>query len=86
MDADTAAIRNPEQLEALVMACIARRRRCDPAALPPQRPFNELGLDSLEGVTLAAELEEELGRPVDPGLLFDHPTPRDLARHLAGAA
>lgn len=74
-----------DRLETLVLSFIARRRRCEAAALPPQRPFNELGLDSLEGVTLAAELEEELGRPVDPGLLFDHPTPRALARHLAGA-
>lgn len=34
-------------------------------------------------MTLAAELEETPGRPVDPGLRFDHPTPRTLSRHLA---
>ena len=59
------------------------RRRCPPAQLSPELPFNELGIDSLDGVSLAAELEETLGRPVDPGLLFDHPTPHALARHLA---
>jgi acyl carrier protein len=73
-----------QDLEQAMLGFIAGRRRCPPAELSPELPFNELGIDSLDGVTLAAELEEALGRPVDPGLLFDHPTPRALARHLAG--
>lgn len=71
-------------LEQAMLRFIGGRRRCPPAELSPELPFNELGIDSLDAMTLAAELEETLGRQVDPGLLFEHPTPRALARHLAG--
>ncbi|MCK6487704.1 MAG: acyl carrier protein [Planctomycetes bacterium] len=73
-----------QDLEQAMLRFIAGRRRCPPTELSPELPFNELGIDSLDAMTLAAELEETLGRPVDPGLLFDHPTPRALACHLAG--
>jgi acyl carrier protein len=36
--------------------------------------FNEYGLDSVEAVVMAGVMEEEFGVPVDPILLFEHPS------------
>lgn len=54
-----------------------------PEALDPELAFVELGLDSVLLVELSGELEEALGQPLDPNLLFEHPSVARLARHLA---
>ncbi|MER7670115.1 type I polyketide synthase [Kitasatospora sp. NPDC096128] len=50
------------------------------------QPFAEAGLDSLGTVRLRDRLGAELGVALPPSLVFDHPTPRAVADHLAGGA
>ena len=47
-------------------------------------PFSYYGLDSIDAVELAAELEEWLGTPVEASLTFDYPTASAVAAYLAG--
>ena len=44
--------------------------------------FLELGMDSMMGVSLGKTLMTELGVELDATLLFDHPSPGTLSRHL----
>ncbi|MEH2080434.1 acyl carrier protein [Nostoc sp.] len=46
-------------------------------------PFERYGLDSSAAVSLSGDLEEWLGCEIDPTLLYDYPTIKALARHLA---
>lgn len=46
-------------------------------------PFERYGLDSSAVVSLSGDLEEWLGCEIDPTLLYDYPTIKALARHLA---
>lgn len=61
---------------------IAGLRKRDPSSIDPSRPFNELGIDSLDAITLIGDLEARLGIRLDPAELFDYPTPNDLCRML----
>ena len=48
-------------------------------------PFSYYGLDSIDAVELAAELEQWLGSPVEASLTFDYPTASAVAAYLAGS-
>ncbi|OBG28373.1 type I polyketide synthase [Mycobacterium sp. 852002-51057_SCH5723018] len=56
----------------------------DPAALDPDRPFKELGIDSLTALELRNTLNQRTGLALPATLAFDHPSPTELAVHLAG--
>lgn len=46
-------------------------------------PLDSYGVSSLLIVTMTGELEELLGRPVDPAIVYDYPTINGLAEHFA---
>lgn len=62
---------------------IAALRRLDPADIDTERSFNELGVDSLDAMTLLGDIEERFGVVLDAAEIYDHPTPAALARAIA---
>ncbi|MGO4429670.1 beta-ketoacyl synthase N-terminal-like domain-containing protein, partial [Streptomyces sp. MCAF7] len=51
-------------------------------AVPSDRPFKELGLDSLAAVETRNRLTVLAGLRLPTSLIFDHPTPTKLAQYL----
>ncbi|MFD3618518.1 type I polyketide synthase [Streptomyces sp. NPDC058676] len=56
----------------------------DPDALPPGRSFAELGFDSLMAVQVRNRLSMALRLRLSAAVVFEHPTPQGLARHVLG--
>ncbi|MFI7194055.1 type I polyketide synthase, partial [Nocardia nova] len=52
--------------------------------VPPDRPFHELGLDSLGALRIHDRLTRETGLRLPASIVFDYPTPRKLARFVSG--
>jgi mycoketide-CoA synthase len=53
------------------------------AALPDRQPWRDLGLDSLAAVELSNRLAAQTGVRLATTTVFAHPTPIELAKHLA---
>ena len=71
-------------LEDRLRQLVAAYLRKSAAEVDRRRPFAALGLDSVALVRLSGELEAELGRPLAPTLLYEHPTIESLAAALDG--
>jgi len=67
-----------------LVAELAVRLRVNPAEIDTRQPFSRYGLDSVESVRLAGNLERWLGRQVPATIAWDFPTIEAVAAHLAG--
>ena len=62
---------------------VAELLEVDPENIDVNIPFDRYGLDSSAAVELSGDLEDWLGRELDPTLLYDYPTFEALAKHLS---
>ncbi|WP_340563444.1 type I polyketide synthase [Streptomyces sp. GSL17-111] len=58
----------------------------DTSSVTPDRPFLELGVDSLAALEIRDTLEQATGLSLPGTVVYDHATPAALARHLADGA
>jgi acyl carrier protein len=79
-------VKSTNQIEAWLLDRLQARLPDGAEEIDSHMPFSYYGLDSIDAVELAAELEEWLGVPVSATLTFDYPTVSAVATFLAGEA
>ena len=72
-----------EEIQLFLIEELARRMEIDAHLIDPVQPFERYGLDSLNALRLAAELEQRIGCKLPTTLLWDYPSIESLARYLA---
>ena len=51
--------------------------------LDPGRTFDDFGVESVMLAELLRKIEQHVGRPLEPGVMFDNPTLEQLSKYLA---
>ena len=72
------------ELREWLAAFVADVLEIEPEQVHTGATWEALGVDSAAILVLVADLSAELGAPVKPVQVLDHPTIEDLAAHLAG--
>ena len=72
-----------DEIEAWMLGWIGAKIGKPPSSLDATQPFTIFGLDSLAMVEMGASLDAWLGRSTRDVMVFDYPTVRKLAGHLA---
>jgi acyl transferase domain-containing protein/acyl-CoA synthetase (AMP-forming)/AMP-acid ligase II len=81
-----AGVRSAENIQDWLIGRMAEQLGVARQDINPRHPFACYGLDSVTAVKMAGSLQEWLGRPVEPTVVYDYPTADLLARFLAGQA
>lgn len=71
------------QIQDWIVAYVSDLLEIDPEEVDVTIPFDRYGLDSSAAVGMTGDLEDWLGKEVEPILLYDYPTIETLARHLS---
>jgi glycine C-acetyltransferase len=71
-----------ERIRRWILERIAREVGLAAEDMDPEEPFDSYGLDSLNAVVIAGDLEDWLGRSLSSSLLYECPTAASLADYL----
>jgi acyl carrier protein len=67
-----------QPVEALAISVIARHKQIDPSTISPEADLAQLGISSLDAITIAYQLEEELGVEIPNEAIAGLRTVQDL--------
>ncbi|HCI83010.1 MAG TPA: beta-ketoacyl synthase, partial [Ktedonobacter sp.] len=75
-----------DEIQSWLTTQIAERLKVNRGNVDIREPFAYYGMDSVQAVSLSADLEDWLGRELSPTLAYEYPTIEALSRYLAGEA
>jgi acyl carrier protein len=82
-DAERRDLPNQEDIQAWLVARIARQCRIAPAEIDPADPLTRYVMDSISAAAIAMELQQWLGRAIAPDLVLDSPSLALFSKRLA---
>ena len=62
---------------------LARVLERSPDSIDVTVPFDDFALDSAKAIGMTGDLEDWLGKSVDPTLVYDYPTVEQFSKYLA---
>jgi len=83
MESFTGELPPAPEIREWLLGRIARHCGIEPDKIDPREPLSRYILDSVTLMTLAVEMQQWLGRPIPPMVIFDTPALDQLAERLA---
>ncbi len=87
MNLQTLTVKDKEisatEIQDWIVTYLGELLEVDPDDIDVTIPFDRYGLDSSAAVGLTGDLEDWLGKEIDPTLLYDYPTVEALVQHLS---
>ncbi|MBD3884958.1 acyl carrier protein [Phormidium tenue FACHB-886] len=80
---DSRDLPSAAEIQAWIVSYLAELLEIEPDDIDVTISFDQYGLDSAAAVGMTGDLEDWLGRKLDPTLLYDYPTVGSFSRHLA---
>jgi acyl carrier protein len=80
---DSEVRRTAEEIQQWLIDYLARELERSPDAIDVTVPFDDFAMDSATAIGMTGDLEDWLGRHVDPSLLYDYPTIETFSQCLA---
>jgi acyl carrier protein len=74
--------RSADEIQEWMVNHLAEALSISPDTIDVTAPFDEFGLDSPSAVGMTGDLEDWLGKRVDPTLIFDYPTIEQFSQRL----
>lgn len=78
--------RTAAEIEQWFVTYLAREMQVSEDEIDVEAPFDQLSIDSAVVISMTGDLEDWLGRKVDPTLVYDYPTIQTFSQHLADAS
>lgn len=75
-------IATEDDVQAWVASRIVAYGKRPDLAFTVDTEFTEIGIDSVYALTLCGDIEDQYGLELDPEIMWDYPTIRDLSTHL----
>ncbi|MEZ3159165.1 acyl carrier protein [Microbacterium sp. BWT-B31] len=76
----------PAQIEDWLVGRVVAYGKAAADSFTNDTPLSDLGLDSVYALTLCGDIEDEFQLDVDPTIVWDYPTIRELAKGIAELA
>ena len=74
------------EIKTWIISYIAELLEVESEQVDPTIPFDRYGLDSSAAYALTGDLEDWIGREIDPTAIYDYPTVETLSDHLSSVA
>ncbi len=83
-DGNPASGKTAEEIQEWMVSYLSKVLETSADAIDVTVPFDDFALDSATAIGMTGELEDWLGKPVDPTLVYDYPTVEQFSKCLAG--
>ncbi len=80
---DSASLRSAEEIQQWLVDYLANVLEKSADDIDVTVPFDDFALDSATAIGMTGELEDWLGKHVDPTLVYDYPTIEQFSKCLA---
>lgn len=81
-DSDASDCKSSEEVRIWIVGYLSNLLEIAADEIETDVPFDSYGLDSSAAIGLTGDLEDWIGREVDPTLLYDYPTVESLVNYL----